>query len=128
MKNHWIEQYRKKKAKFWTVEFARSGTFLLKPRRVVVTKTPNYCKIIFLNSMFAITDNELMDFLTESHQVGMTSMYARLRLYRGLSAQTEIENVELTDLKYSQLGSGVKPDDIKFEFYYKHERRLVLFA
>ena len=126
MKNHWIEQYRKKKAKFWTAEFARNGVFVLKPRRVGVAKNQNYCNIIFADSMFALKDNELMDFLTECHQMNMVGMYARLRLYQGLSSQTELENFELTDLKYSQLGMGVKPDDIKFEFSYKHETRHVL--
>ena len=126
MKNHWIEQYRKKKAKFWTAEFVRNGVFVLKPRRVGVAKTPNYCKILFIDSMFAQQDHELMDFLTECHQQGMSSMYARLRFYQGLLAKTELENFELTDLKYFQIGMGITPDDIKFEFSYKHEKRQVL--
>lgn len=125
MKNHWIEQYRKKKMKFWTAEFARNGIFVLKPRRVDVFKTSSYCKILFINSMFALQDIELMDFLTECHQRGMSTMYARLRVYKGLESPQELENLELTDLKYSQLGMGMTPDDIKFEFSYKHETRYV---
>jgi len=126
MKNHWIEQYRKKKSKFWTTEFAKNGIFVLKPRISGVSLGQSYCKILFVDSMFALQDNELMDFLNICHQQGMSGMYARLRCFRGLESPTELENYELTDLSYSQLGMGVKPDDIKFEFSYKNKNHHVL--
>jgi hypothetical protein len=126
MKNHWIEQYRKKRSKFWTAEFSRNGKFLLKPRKVGISVSQKVCKVLFLDSMQSLHDHELMDFITESHQGGMTDMYSRLRLFRGLVDSKEIENYELTGLSYSQIGMGQSPDDIKFEFSFKNHKHIVL--
>ena len=126
MKNHWIEQYRKKKIRFWTAEFCRNGTYLLKPRRVGITVSQKTCMVLFFDSMQALADHELMDFLKESRQRGMSSMYSRIRFYRGLVDSKELENYEFTDLNYLQIGMGQTVDDIKFDFSFKHHKRTVL--
>lgn len=126
MKNYWIQQYRKKKAQFWTVEFARNGLFLLQPRQagcVAPTASDKRSSVIFFDSMFNKNDNELLDFLTEIHQKGMKNIYARYRHYRSLTAPTEFENFELTDLSYDSLGTGPSVDDIKLTFSFVHLRR-----
>ena len=125
MKNYWIQLYKKRRAHFWTVEFSRSGSFMIQPRRAGCLRpvnSDNESYVVFFNSMFNSNDNELLDFLTEIHQRGMANVYARYRHYKSLTDPKEFENFELTDLKYLNLGHGPSIDDIKLVFSFKHLR------
>ena len=121
MKNFWIDRYNKKNSRYWTAEFSRNGSFLLKPRRVRVRVGLSYCTLEFIGGMFT-TDNELMDFLTECHQKGMASIYSRLRKYKGIENPEETETYELTDLDYHSLGVGQTIDDVKFVYLYANKK------
>ena len=127
MKNFWIQLYRKKRASFWTVEFARSGSFLLQPRRAgCETPNPNEASVTFYDSMFNQSDKELLDFLGEVHHHGMKNIYSRFRHYRSLTDPKEYENFEFTGLDYVSIGQGKTVDDIKFDFTFRHIRHYVL--
>ena len=55
-------------------------------------------------------------------------MYARLRMYEGVHPVcVEIENYELTDLKYVSVGGGWVSNDVHFEFTCNHIRQYVIF-
>lgn len=119
MKNHWIHLYEKKKKRIWTVEFTKNSLFVLRPRRVEVDRnqlasSSGILDIIFKDAMFAINDQELMNFLSDTHHNGLKGQTARLRVYQGLSK--ELENFELSSLNYSHFTTGSIIDDIKFVF------------
>lgn len=129
MKNHWVDLYEKKKKKIWTVEFSKNGLFSLKPRKIGIDdiNSLNYqsgmVSILFYDSMFALNDYELMDFINEAHKSKLSGYVSRIRLYQGLSK--ELEGYELTGLKYDSVSSGDDINDIKFTLEFSHLRYYV---
>ena len=135
MKNHWINIYERKQNRWWNAEFSRNGMFLLKPRIVRLPRSTrklmcgdddilNTIKLIFPAN--STTVKEIISF-TKSAKQGMTNMYARLRMYEGVHPVcVEIENYELTDLKYVSVGGGWVSNDVHFEFTCNHIRQYVI--
>ena len=130
MKNHWLRLHEQKKKRFWTTEFSKNGTFVLKPRCVEVLDskyalgymgaTSGKVGIVFKGGMTNINDHELVDFLHETRK-GMSGLLARLRHYQGLT--TELEYFELYDLTYNNIGMGIDVEDLKFEVSFNRLRR-----
>jgi hypothetical protein len=130
MKNHWIDLYRQKKARWWSIEFSRNGSFLLKRRRVEIpdsdkvfgagnSNTQTSIAVMFIHKT---TDNELLGFLKESKK-DMSGMYARARLQYGIYPfLVEMKNHELTGLSYYKVFPGQNPVDVWFSFRFNHLR------
>jgi hypothetical protein len=131
MKNHWLRIHEQKKRRFWTAEFSRNGLFVLRPRKVEVIDpkhtlgcfgaTSGTAEIHFNGAMMNATDNELLDFLSETRK-GMKNWMSRLRLYANLTS--ELEYFELTNLNYNNISVGKSIDDISFKFDYKSLRHI----
>jgi hypothetical protein len=122
MKNHWLTLHEQKKRRFWTAEFSKNGIFVLKPRRVGMNDRLGFMgsvsgvsSITFKDAMTKTSDQELVDFLTESRKT-MAGWLARLRLYASL--MNELEYFELSDLTYDNVGIGETVEDLKLSFGY----------
>jgi len=76
--------------------------------------------VVFPGALNNTNDHELLDFLSESSQGGMTDMRTCLRKYNSIMSKTELERFELRDLSYESLGSGYNVDDIKLTFKFKN--------
>jgi hypothetical protein len=83
--------------------------------------TSGTVEIHFNGAMMNATDNELLDFLSETRK-GMNNWMSRLRLYANLT--NELEYFELTNLNYNNIGVGKSIDDISFKFDYKSLRHI----
>jgi len=130
MRNYWIQINEKKRKKIWTVEFRKSGSFSLKARRIEVfnikfnsafgqgLQTHGFVSVTFKNAMFSVNDQELISFLSDAHNYDLVGQISRIRVYQGLN--NEVENYEITGLKYDSITTGSTGDDIKFTFGFKN--------
>lgn len=124
MRNHWLEVYRQKGQRWWTVEFFygrnyRQGGPLLKCRRVDVEDTNQLryptgtISLIFRN--VSAKDQELMDFLQTASR-GMGASEARLHHNRGVfPVLVEIENYEISTLFFNSI-KAPSLDEVRFTF------------
>jgi hypothetical protein len=125
MKNHWLRLNQQKRNRFWTAEFSRLGTYLLRPRRADVLDasrtvrhaTSGHAAVSFAGGMVNSSDKELIDFVIECRK-GMDGWVCRLRYYASLLH--ELEYFELTDLSSPSVGMGVSFEDIKVGFAFQH--------
>lgn len=126
MKNHWLENYRRKNINFWTAEFQDKGLSVLKPRRVEVVNfghnigwagiKSGTLSLIFLLKDYYILDKEFNDFLNLCKN-NMKNWEIKLRKYHGIK---EIEMAEVSGLSYLSSGSGFRITDVKLTFNYRN--------
>lgn len=135
MKNHWLELHRKRqKQNIWTAEFSHNAVFCLQPRQVTVQKADfNYglfghsngrLGIVFNGALQNTSDNELLNFLTQASQGGMTGMVSRMKKYSNVMSGDPVSCYELEDLTYDSLGTGWTTNDLKLTFEYKKVKKL----
>lgn len=130
MKNHWLKVHEQKK-RFWTAEFTKNGTYVLRPRRVDVINakytlgfmgvTTGIATLNFKGGMIANNDKELVDFMIDSRK-SMKGWLSRLRQYAGIS--NEVKYYELTDLRFDNIGVGIDIEDIQLSFHYDHLKQV----
>jgi hypothetical protein len=126
MKNHWLKLHEQKKKRFWTVEFSKNSTSVLKPRRADVLdarflgymgSTSGKVEINFKGGMTNANDVEFIDFLRECRR-SMKDWLCRLHLYANLSSSGLLEYYELTSLSYGTIGVGIGTEDMKVQVKY----------
>ena len=123
--NHWIAESRKRRKRFWTVEFSKYATFVLRPRKVDVTypsfslSASGRTEVVFRDGLTA-TDRDFADFLVEARR-GMANWLGRMRLYADVIS--ELECYELRDLSYWQMASRGR--DVVFGFGYGNASKLL---
>lgn len=134
MKNHWLKLYELKRKKSWKIEFFKYVLHTALYLRKIEVEDPQYTlgvlgqsqgrvSVIFPDAMFAINDSELNDFLRDVHNNNMHNYTSRIRAYQGMY---EHENFELTGLTYDSLSTGMRPQDIRLSFRFRHVRHLQL--
>lgn len=126
MKNHWLEIHRRKQKQTWTAEFSKHGIFCLKARQIGITtgsihsgllgQNTGRVSIVFVGAISNTADNELLDFLSESSQGGMTNMMSRLKKYDNIMSKNASACYELNRLDYESMGTFSNDISLSFKF------------
>jgi len=136
MKNHWLEVRRRKQNKVWTAEFLKHGVFCLQPRQVGIAsgtihsgllgQNSGNVSIVFAGAISNTSDNELLDFLSESSQGGMTDMVSCLKKYDNIMSASPTDCYEISRIDYDSIGTGFSSNDLSLSFKFKRIQKLIV--
>lgn len=120
MKNHWLQNYKKRNNNYWTAEFYGNNSYILSPRRVDLLNFNKIIKgglsLIFKNAVHMQADQLLNNFFS-SCQKHIDCWTSKLCSYNKMD---QIESFELYDLSFVSLSLGSNFEDIVLKFNYEN--------